>query len=46
MELRDMGAYDSDERVRTAALLDTVLLSANMLCNPPRYVYYCSSHVV
>jgi hypothetical protein len=36
LELRDMGAYDSDERVRTAALLDTVMLSANMICSPPR----------
>lgn len=36
VDLRDMGAYDSDERLRIAVLLDTVLLASNMLCNPPR----------
>lgn len=40
VELRDMGAYDSDERIRTAALLDTVMLSANMICSPPRCVMW------
>lgn len=36
-DLRDMGAQDADERVRVAVLMDTVLLTANMICNPPRY---------
>lgn len=36
VDVRDMGAHDSDERIRTSVLLDTVMIASDMICNPPR----------